>query len=79
MSQLRPLSEVHKVRDILFKQYLKIWRFNKRLISEKLNLSTGGFANKLSDKNADKLTEKQKEELRQLFKELAEDATNILI
>lgn len=24
MSQLRPLSEVHKVRDILFKQYLKI-------------------------------------------------------
>jgi hypothetical protein len=50
-------------------EFLKKWRFNKSLLSEQIGLSTGGFYNKLSEKNPDQLTDEQKKTLSKLLKE----------
>ena len=61
--------------DALFKK----WKLNKKAIAERLGLTAGGFHNKLSNKNADKLTENQKEELRLMLKEMANDINSTVI
>lgn len=61
-----------------FQEFLDKWRFNKTLLAQSLGLSTSGFYNKLSEKNADKITDDQKKVLEKLLKEdLKKDLDNL--